>query len=64
MVIRYAARHLFALQSHFFNHDNPMKWMVSAGPDHVQIAAANGVIDYFDALPDNLATCLRKQHPE
>ena len=50
MVIRDAARHLFAPQSHFFNHDNPMKWMVPAGPDHAQMAAANGVIDYFDAL--------------
>ena len=27
-----------------------MKWMVPAGPDHAQMAAANGVIDYFDAL--------------
>jgi len=50
MVIRNAARPLFAPQSHFFNHDNPMKWMVPAGPDHAQVAAANGVIDYFDAL--------------
>ena len=50
MVIRDAARHLFAPQSHYFNHDNPMKWMVPAGPDHAQMAAANGVIDYFDAL--------------
>lgn len=50
MVIRNAARPLFAPQSHFFNHDNPMKWMVPAGPDHAQVAAANGIIDYFDAL--------------
>jgi len=50
MVIRHAARTLLAPQAHFFNHDNPMKWMVPAGPDHAQMAAANGVIDYFDAL--------------
>ena len=50
MVIRNVARHLFAPQSHFFNHENSMKWMVPAGPDHAQMAAANGVIDYFDAL--------------
>ena len=50
MVIRHAARALLAPQAHFFNHDNPMKWMVPAGPDHAQMAAANGVIDYFDAL--------------
>ncbi|NBW04500.1 MAG: aminotransferase class V-fold PLP-dependent enzyme [Alphaproteobacteria bacterium] len=50
MVIRHAARALLVPQAHFFNHDNPMKWMVPAGPDHAQMAAANGVIDYFDAL--------------
>ena len=26
------------------------KWMVPAGPDHAQIAASNGILDYFDAL--------------
>ena len=50
MVIRHAAHELLAPQAHFFNQDNPMKWMVPAGPDHAQMAAANGVIDYFDAL--------------
>ena len=30
-----------------------MKWMVPAGPDHAQRAAANGVIDYFDALDEH-----------
>lgn len=50
MVIRNSARPLLAPQAHFFNHDNPKKWMVPAGPDHAQMAAANGVIDYFDAV--------------
>jgi len=50
MVIREAARKLLAPQAHYFNHDNPAKWMVPAGPDHAQVAAANGMIDYFDAL--------------
>ena len=27
-----------------------MKWMVPAGPDQAQIAASNGILDYFDAL--------------
>ncbi len=53
MIIRNVARHLFAPQSHFFNHQNSMKWMVPAGPDHAQMAAANGVIDYFDALDEH-----------
>jgi selenocysteine lyase/cysteine desulfurase len=50
MVIRKSARHLLAPQSHFFNHEIPSKWMIPAGPDHAQIAAANGMMDYFDAL--------------
>jgi selenocysteine lyase/cysteine desulfurase len=50
MVIRKSARDRFAPQAHYFNHDNPMKWIVPAGPDHAQMAAANGVMDYFDAL--------------
>lgn len=50
MVLRKSARHLLAPQAHFFNHKNPSKWMVPAGPDHAQVAAANGIIDYFDAL--------------
>lgn len=50
MVIRQSARHLLEPQAHFFNHQNPMKWMVPAGPDHAQVAAANGMFDYFDAL--------------
>jgi selenocysteine lyase/cysteine desulfurase len=50
MVIRKSARYLLAPQAHYFNHDVPSKWMVPAGPDHAQIAAANGMMDYFDAL--------------
>ncbi|XDZ66859.1 aminotransferase class V-fold PLP-dependent enzyme [Alphaproteobacteria bacterium LSUCC0684] len=50
MVIRRSARALLEPQAHYFNHDNPSKWMVPAGPDHAQVAASNGMIDYFDAL--------------
>jgi selenocysteine lyase/cysteine desulfurase len=37
-------------QGHYFNSPNRNKWFVPAGPDHAQIAATNGVADYFDAL--------------
>ncbi|MEJ8568697.1 aminotransferase class V-fold PLP-dependent enzyme [Elongatibacter sediminis] len=37
-------------QGHFFNAKNPTARFTPAGPDHAQIAAVNGVIDYFEAL--------------
>ena len=37
-------------QSHFFNDSEIHKRLVPAGPDHAQVAAMNGVVDYFDAL--------------
>jgi cysteine desulfurase family protein (TIGR01976 family) len=39
-------------QGHFFNATLPGKRFTPAGPDHAQIAAVNGVIDYFDAIAD------------
>ena len=44
-------------QGHFFNTGNPRARFTPAGPDHAQIAAAAGVIDYFEALD-------RHHHPE
>ena len=37
-------------QSHFFNAEVRRKKLLPAGPDHGQIAAAAGVVDYLDAL--------------
>jgi selenocysteine lyase/cysteine desulfurase len=37
-------------QGHYFNSAYKHKWFVPAGPDHAQVAATNGVADYFDAL--------------
>jgi cysteine desulfurase family protein (TIGR01976 family) len=37
-------------QQHFFNVDKPLARFLPAGPDHAQIAAVNGVMDYFDAV--------------
>jgi cysteine desulfurase family protein (TIGR01976 family) len=40
-------------QGHFFNESLPDKRFTPAGPDHAQIAAVNGVADYFDAIADH-----------
>lgn len=37
-------------QGHFFNEGLPGKRFTPAGPDHAQIAAVNGVVDYLDAV--------------
>jgi len=50
MTIRRSARPMLEPQAHYFNRDIPSKWMVPAGPDHAQVAASNGMMDYFDAL--------------
>ena len=50
MVIRQNAKKALTNQSHFFNSDYSDKFMVPAGPDHAQVAACNGIIDYFDDI--------------
>ncbi len=37
-------------QAHYFNSGSPKKDFNPAGPQHAQVAACAGVIDYFDAL--------------
>jgi cysteine desulfurase family protein (TIGR01976 family) len=37
-------------QGHFFNAAKPAYRFTPAGPDHAQIAAANGVVDYMQAV--------------
>ncbi len=37
-------------QGHYFNAGYPEIRLTPAGPDHAQIAATNGVIDYYEAL--------------
>lgn len=50
MTIRRNVMEWLGNQGHYFNSAHLHKWFVPAGPDHAQIAAANGVADYFDAL--------------
>ncbi|MBN2637825.1 MAG: aminotransferase class V-fold PLP-dependent enzyme [Bacteroidales bacterium] len=37
-------------QSHFFKDGLTRSMLTPAGPDHAQIAAASGILDYFDAI--------------
>jgi|UniRef100_UPI004048471E selenocysteine lyase/cysteine desulfurase len=51
--LMYVAKELAAKmenQSHFFKDGLLKSMLTPAGPDHAQIAAASGVIDYFDAI--------------
>lgn len=52
MVIRNAIADKLGNQAHYFNEAYRQKWFVPAGPDHAQVAASRGVLDYFDALHD------------
>ena len=40
-------------QGHFFNVDHATARFTPAGPDHAQVAAVNGVIDYLELVHDH-----------
>lgn len=40
-------------QSHYFKEGITRSMLTPAGPDHAQIAASTGIIDYFDAVYDH-----------
>ena len=50
MVVRRALGKKLPNQAHFFNAGALEKRFTPAGPDHAQVAACAGMIDYFDAL--------------
>jgi cysteine desulfurase family protein (TIGR01976 family) len=50
MVVRRETNQALPNQGHFFNDTNPTARFTPAGPDHAQIAAINGVMDYFEAV--------------
>jgi len=50
MVLRRELNRDLPYQGHFFNEGKPGYRFTPAGPDHAQIAAANGVIDYLEAI--------------
>ncbi|SBS25036.1 Cysteine desulfurase [Marinomonas spartinae] len=53
MVIRPEVAEKLGNQGHYFNSAFKNKWFVPAGPDHAQVAASRGVVDYFEALHDH-----------
>ncbi|WP_298921564.1 aminotransferase class V-fold PLP-dependent enzyme [uncultured Roseobacter sp.] len=53
MVIRRALGTLLPNQGHHFNGDSLYKRFTPAGPDHAQVAACAGMVDYIDALYDH-----------
>lgn len=50
MVIREGLGMRLPNQGHYFNGHSLYKRFTPAGPDHAQIAASAGMVDYFDAL--------------
>jgi selenocysteine lyase/cysteine desulfurase len=52
MVMRRSLNAALPNQAHFFNAGKPGARFTPAGPDHAQIAAVNGLMDYLDAVAD------------
>ncbi|MFZ7089648.1 aminotransferase class V-fold PLP-dependent enzyme [Primorskyibacter sp. 2E233] len=50
MVIRRALGEALPGQGHYFNNDVLYKRFTPAGPDHAQVAACAGMVDYIEAL--------------
>ena len=50
MVIRRALGQLLPNQGHYFNAGTLYKRFTPAGPDHAQVAACAGMVDYIEAL--------------
>jgi selenocysteine lyase/cysteine desulfurase len=50
MVVRAGLLERLANEGHYFNEAEHDKRLVPAGPDHAQVAAAQGIAEYFDAL--------------
>jgi selenocysteine lyase/cysteine desulfurase len=50
-------------QSHFFNETVREKRLNPAGPDHAQIAAAGGIVDYLEKVADIAGTAVQGKGP-
>ncbi len=53
MAIRRELAELLPNQAHGFNGDTLYKKFTPAGPDHAQVAACAGMVDYIEALADH-----------
>lgn len=52
MTVRRHLADLLPNQAHFFNGDSRTKKFTPAGPDHAQVAASAGMVDYVEAVFD------------
>ena len=52
MAVRRAVCERLANQGHWFNASTPTARLTPAGPDHAQIAALGGMVDYLEAFAD------------
>ena len=50
-------------QSHFFNETVREKRLNPAGPDHAQIAAASGIVDYLEKVAEIAGTAVQGAGP-
>lgn len=50
MVMNATLAQMLPNQGHWFNANYPVKRFTPAGPDHAQVAACAGMVDYMDAL--------------
>jgi selenocysteine lyase/cysteine desulfurase len=64
MVVRRAVLERLGNEGHGFNAAYPRKRLIPAGPDHAQIAAAQGIADYFDALDAHHGGVAESGRPE
>ncbi len=53
MAIRREIGYILPNQGHFFNGDTLYQRFTPAGPDHAQVAASAGMVDYVEALYDH-----------
>lgn len=63
MVVRRPLLDQVANQGHWFNADKPRSRLTPAGPDHAQIAATAGVVDYLGFIHDHHASVPASEHP-
>ncbi|MHB1104275.1 MAG: aminotransferase class V-fold PLP-dependent enzyme [Devosia sp.] len=50
-------------QGHYFNETQPRKRLVPAGPDHAQIAAAAGIVDYLETVASIAGDAVEGDNP-
>ena len=62
MVIRRGLGRMLPNQGHYFNADTLYKRFTPAGPDHAQVAACAGMVDYIEALAAHHGVTARGVH--